>query len=372
MKKITLFTALLFACSMQFALAQAKFEKPKLSDPKAWSIVMIPDVQNYSKFNRNQPILDLMMRWVEDNVDSLNIKMVVCVGDLVEQNDIINRGHDGDQSAQRQWEFVSQTFSKLDAKVPYIAATGNHDYSIDFSGKRNSRFQEFFQIDKNFKNRQIIVQNSTNEHGQPTLENSAYEIKDINGKDYLFMTVEYAPRDTVLTWASRVAALPQYKDHRIILTTHAYLSEKDKRTVAAPKWFIYEPYAIDNQIQKSERITLPKANSGEQIWEKLVKPAHNIDMVLCGHISGEGYRADKNAAGKPVHQMLFDSQSEGGGHRHGNGGDGWLRILEFMPDNTTVNVKTYSPLFGISPTTQEHAYKTDARNNFSFKLGNSK
>ncbi|WP_449398603.1 hypothetical protein [Chryseobacterium wanjuense] len=40
--------------------------------------------------------------------------------------------------------------------------------------------------------------------------------------------------------------------------------------------------------------------------------------------------------------MLFDMQSEGGGHRNGNGGDGWLRIIEFYPDNKTVKVKTYS------------------------------
>ncbi|TJZ63535.1 serine/threonine protein phosphatase [Sphingobacterium olei] len=364
MKKIFYLSFIYLALSHQVAFSQAKFEKPSLTHKDSWSIVMIPDLQNYVKYNRNQPILDMMMSWIEDNIDTLNIKMVVCVGDLVEQNDIINQGHDGDQSAQKQWEAASKSFSRLDGKIPYIAATGNHDYSIDMAGKRRSRYADFFQIDKNWKNRNTIVQNSTNEDGLPTLENSAYELKSLNGQDYLFMTIEWAPRDTVITWAKRIAEMEQYKNHRIVLTTHAYLNAKDMRMAGENKWFVYEPYSINNEIQKSDRITLPSSNNGEQIWQKLVEPSTNIEMVLCGHISGEGYKLDKNQAGKNVHQILFDSQSMGGGHRYGNGGDGWLRLLEFLPDNKTVKVKTFSPLFGISPTTQEHAWKKDERNEF--------
>ncbi|MBD1423093.1 metallophosphoesterase [Sphingobacterium chuzhouense] len=368
MRTIFFLSFIFFTTLAQIGSAQEKFVKPQLENKDSWSMIMLPDIQNYVKYNRNHPILDMMMRWIEDNIDTLNIKMVVCVGDLVEQSDIINNGHDGDQSAQKQWETAAQAFARLNGKVPYIAATGNHDYTIDRNGIRTSRYSEFFRIDDNWLNRKIIAQNTVNEQGIPTLENSAYEIKDLNGRDYLFMTVEYAPRDTVLTWAKRVADLEQYKDHRIILTTHAYLNNKDIRSKGKHRWFIYEPYAINNEIQKSERIDLPQANNGEQIWQKLVQPASNIDLVLCGHISGEGYRTDKNIAGKDVHQMLFDSQSLGGGHRYGNGGDGWVRILEFTPDNATVHVKTFSPLFGISPTTQEYAWKTDARNQYSFQL----
>jgi len=67
--------------------------------------------------------------------------------------------------------------------------------------------------------------------------------------------------------------------------------------------------------------------------------------------------------------VMFDpSQTQGGGHRSGNGGDGWLRILEFSPDGKTVKVKTFSPLFAISPTSQPNAWKKDARNEFTMKL----
>lgn len=372
MKKIHIFFALSLAAvlTIQTAYSQTKYEKPQLENKDSWSLIMVPDLQNYVKWNRNQPILDLMMSWIEDNVDSLNIKMVICVGDLVEHDDIINPGHDGDQPSQSQWNAVSRAFSKLNGKVPYIAATGNHDYSIDRKGFRTSRYDEFFNISTNWMNKKYLVQNSKNEAGKPTLENSAYEIKSLNGQDYLFMTIEFAPRDTVLTWARRVAEMPEYKNHRIILSTHAYLNAKDERTKGEMKWFTYEPYSLNNIIQKGPMVKLPFSNNGQQIWEKLVMPSSNIEMVLSGHISGEGYKMDKNTSGRAVHQILFDAQSMGGGHRNGNGGDGWLRILEFFPDNKTVKVKTFSPLFGISPTSQPHAWKKDKRNEFKMELGN--
>ncbi|MGV0919303.1 metallophosphoesterase [Empedobacter falsenii] len=347
--------------------AQEKYETPKLDHQNSWSIIMIPDIQNYTKFSQNQPILELMTKWVENNIDHLNIKMVMCVGDLVEQNEIINNGHDGNQTAQKQWEAAAKAFSYLDGKVPYVTATGNHDYTINREGKRWTRLDEFFPIDKNFLNRKTIVQNGVDENEKATLANSAFELKNLNGKDFLFLTLEYAPTNNTIDWANKIVKLEQYKNHQIVMMTHAYLGRDDKRLAKDETWIIFEPYSINNKIQKSERIKLPNSNNGEQIWQKLVKSTSNMQLVLSGHISGEGYKQDKNEAGKSVHQILFDAQSMGGGH-NGNGGDGWLRILEFYPDNKTIKVKTFSPLFGISPTTQEHAWKKDQRNEYVITL----
>lgn len=348
--------------------AQEKFQKPALENKDSWSLILVPDIQNYVKWGRNQPLLELMMAWIEENIDTLNIKMVVCVGDLVQNNEKITNDYDGNQSTQQQWEAASGAFNRLDGKVPYIAATGNHDYSIDPEGNRSSRYSEFFTIDKNHLNQKALVQNTRNEQGRPTLENAAYELKNLNGRDYLFLTVEYGPRDTVLAWAKKMAALPQYKNHRVVLMTHSYLDANDKLSTGEIKWLYWEPYNIDNMIQKSPHVKLPKANNGAAIWEKLVRPSSNIEMVLCGHFAGEGYRKDKNSIGRSVHQVLFDAQSMGGGSRSGNGGDGWLRILEFLPDGKTVKVKTFSPLFGISPTSQPHAWKRDARNEYTIQF----
>ena len=368
MKKLCCF--LLLVCSVSFfkeGVAQEPYQEPRLEQEESWSMIMLPDLQNYVKWGENQPILELMMAWIEENLDTLNIKMVVCVGDLIQSPEKITNDYDGNRTTQQQWEAVSAAFSRLDGKVPYIAATGNHDYSIDREGNRTSQYNDFFVVERNHLNQKILVQNSRDEQSEPTLANSAYELT-LNGQDYLFMTIEYAPRDTVVTWAKRIADMEQYRDHRMVLVTHNYLNAADEHTAGEVKWLFWEPYSVDNMIQKSPGIPLPHANNGKQVWEKLVQPARNVELVLSGHISGEGYRMDKNDAGRSVHQMLFDAQSMGGGHRGGNGGDGWLRILEFFPDNKTVKVKTFSPLFGISPTTQQFAWKRDPRNEFVFRF----
>jgi hypothetical protein len=369
MKRITrAFSLLLVVLMTTNVVAQESFEKPVLSHKDSWSMIVLPDFQNYTKWGRNQPIMDLMMRWIEENIDTLNVKMVVCVGDLIQNNEKIINDFDGNQTTKQQWESVSNAFKILDGKVPYIAAAGNHEYSIDRQGNRTSLYTDYFYTERNHLNQKYLVQNTRNEQGRPTLENSALEIKGLNGKDYLFLTAEYAPRDTVITWAKNVADLEQYKNHRIILVTHAFVNNKDERPSNAPTWLYWEPYNVNNEVLKSASIPLANSNSPEQVWQKLVHPSKNIELVVSGHYPGEGYRADKNQAGKTVHQMMFDTQSLGGGHRNGNGGDGWLRILEFYPDGKTVEVKTYSPLFGLSPVTQEHAWKSDARNNYKMKF----
>jgi hypothetical protein len=364
MRKILLFV-LFFAAT--FAHAQSGYQKPALENKKSFTVIMVPDIQNYVKWGTNQPVLDLMSAWIEKNIDSLNIKMVLCMGDLVNNNEKIMNDYDGDQTSDQQWKAAARFFDRFNGKVPYMAATGNHDYSIDRDGNRTSRYNEFFPVEKNYLNQKYLVQNARDEQGIQTLANSALELKGLNGKDYLFLTIEYAARDTVLTWAKKVAAMPEYKNHRIIMSTHSYLSAKDNLGEAEVTWLYWEPYRVNDMIQKSPRIKLPAANSGKQIWEKLVKPSANIELVLSGHYSGEGYLKDKNEKGKTVHQVMFDAQSMGGGGRIGNGGDGWVRILEFFPDNKTVKVRTFSPLFGISPTTQQHAWKKDARNEYTLK-----
>ena len=76
---------------------------------------------------------------------------------------------------------------------------------------------------------------------------------------------------------------------------------------------------------------------------------------------------DKNSSGKSVAQLVFNTQAIGGGFS-GNGGDGWLRLLEFMPDGKTIKAKTFSPFFASSTSTGHLAWKTDERNEFTFVL----
>lgn len=323
-----------------------------------FSFILLPDLQNYSKFKRNQPILDIMMNWIIASKDSLNTQLVLCTGDLVEHDNIINPdGKKMDQTGRQQWQYVAGAFGKLDGKLPYVVATGNHDYNI-FSythSPKQTHFTSYFFAEKNPLNLSLLKEVTDNVHQEPSIENAVYEWISPSNSPFLVMSIEFAPRDEVLQWAKQLLAQPKYANHTVILLTHSFLNYKNERML-------------------TEKYDLPGANYGQAIWEKLVVNSKNIRLVLSGHIGAKddarkhvAYRVDKNDEGKVVHQMTFNAQSMGGGH-YGNGGDGWLRILSFSENGKRIAVKTFSPLFFISPSTKAMSWRREAYDEFEFRL----
>ena len=323
-----------------------------LSNKKSFSMILLPDPQNYTKYDTNQPIFELMTAWCNSQKEQLNIQAVLCTGDLVEQNYLlIPDGINGNQTSKEQWEFASKAFERLDNVLPYMIATGNHDYGYQKAENRLTFFPSYFYPERNDKWRKTLVDVFTDSFGKPTMENAVFELEPLYWRKILIITIEFAPRDEVLEWVKDIAASEKYKNHLIILLTHSYLAGNNKH------------------ITKENYLVSP-ANYGENIWKKAVLPSSNIELVICGHycVIGEykdnvGYRIDRNHAGKSVHQMMFNAQTDGGGWQ-GNGGDGWLRILEFLPDGKTLKVKTYSPFFGYSPKTKKLAWRTDEYDQF--------
>ena len=165
------------------------------------------------------------------------------------------------------------------------------------------------------------------------------------------------PRDEVLDWVRELIDKPEHRDRKIIFMTHAFLHERTAK-----------------RIEKNSYKITP-GNTGAEIWQKLIEPASNIRLVVCGHechptmnyFETVGWRVDKNAAGKSVAQMMFNAQTADG-QWHGNGGDGWLRILEFLPDGKTVSVRTFSPMFALSPVTCDKAWRTADYDQFTFDM----
>ncbi len=340
--------------------AQHRADQQSLTAPDAFTMILLGDPQGYVKYDINKPILDICTAWISDQIDNLNIKAVLCTGDLVEQNENIVRNRKMlNQTSREMWEAVSNSFSKLDNKVPYVVSPGNHDYGYINSENSMTRFPEYFPFERNSAWRELVVAALPNRNGVPSLENAAFEFVDHNWGKLLVITSEYMPRDEVLEWAKNLASSEKYQNHRIIFMTHAYLGagqgENAKR--------------LDTSSKTLE------GNSGVEIWEKLLEPSNNIHLIICGHVANGngvfadnvGYRVDKNNSGTNVHQMMFNVQTLGGGWE-GNGGDGWLRILEFMPDGKTIKIRTYSPFFGISPSTKHLAHREAEYDQFEIVL----
>lgn len=330
--------------------------KPKLNNEGSWSMVLLPDPQTYVKFGRNQGIFDIMTAWVAEQKDKLNIQMVVCTGDLVEQNNILRGdGTNGDQSSINQWRAVDRSISRLDDRVPYVLAAGNHDFGYKNIENRHTHYNRFITADRNHLNEVNLRENYYTTDAMPTLANALFEFDGHNNQKYLVLNLEFAPRDEVLDWAGKAIGQEKYKDHRVIVLTHSYMNNRNERIEK-------ENYPIEN------------GNYGQAMWEKLIYPSRNIVMVIAGHIGAHNdpkghvaFKQDQRQDGGRVSQMVFNAQALGGGW-HGNGGDGWLRYLEFDPDGKTVYVKTYSPFFAISPSTADKAWRTADYDEFSFKI----
>ena len=338
--------------------AQDRADRQQLTDPDSFSMIVLGDPQGYTKYDINQPLFDLCTAWIADNVDHLNIKAVLCTGDLVEQNEniVLNRKV-LNQTSREMWEAASHALARLDGKVPYIVSPGNHEYGYRKAENGRTHFPEYFPFERNSTWRDILVDAYPNRSGIASLENAAFAFNDPAWGDLLVVTTEFMPRDEVLDWVRELIDKPEHRDRKVIFMTHAFLHERTAK-----------------RIEKNSYKITP-GNTGAEIWQKLIEPASNIRLVVCGHechptmnyFETVGWRVDKNAAGKSVAQMMFNAQTADG-QWHGNGGDGWLRILEFLPDGKTVSVRTFSPMFALSPVTCDKAWRTADYDQFTFDM----
>lgn len=332
---------------------------PALQEEGSFSMILVPDPQSYTKFAANQPLFELQTAWIAQNINRLNIKAALFTGDMVEQNGKqislpLPNPYNGDQTGRQQWEAVSRGLSRLDNRLPYVVAQGNHDIGHITATDRHSLAPEFIRPERNIKFEKCLVSTCPNWEGVHTMENSAYEFTDKAWGKILVITFEFAPRDEAIEWAKQLTESEAYKEHKVIILTHSWLDTAGNRI-------------------KEEGYTLRPCNWAEAVWQKLVYPSKNICLVLCGHtgaapkIEGDvaktnfkptsSYRVDKVADGRNIPQMMFNSQ-QGDGDWNGNGGDCWLRILEFKPDGKTIGVRTFSPMFALSKLTQHLAWRT--------------
>lgn len=357
MKKLILIAIITVYCFHNVIYAQ--LGHPQLEDENSWTMIVLPDPQSYIKFEQNQPIFSLMTRWIKLNKEKLNIELVLCEGDLVEQNNIlVGDGVNGDQNSVQQWTAVREAFSVLDTVVPYILCTGNHDYGKKAAENRYSQFNSYFSPNLLKSTSSILEGMMPNYSGELTLENAYYEFVSPHNTKFLIASLEFNARDTIVQQAKEIFGREKYNNHKGVILTHSYMKSMFN----------------DNALIVKEKYKVKDVTHGEKLWKNLIAPSENIEMVICGHIAGTGgykqnvgYRADKNAKQKEVHQMLFNAQTDGGGW-HGNGGDGWLRILEFLPDKKTVIIKTFSPLFAISPSTIDKAWRNEHYDSYSIQL----
>jgi hypothetical protein len=299
--------------------------------PGSFTLAVLPDTQVYCQrfpqhyYNQTE--------WIAENRDRYNIKHVLHLGDITNRN------------TQDQWKVAAKAMSTLDGKVPYAMVPGNHDYGENGTAKsRETYFNEFFPFDK-------YSQQSTfggaREDGR--LE-STYHTFRAGDQDYLIVGLEWGPRDKAVEWANQI--VERHPNHAAILITHAYMYYDETR-------YDFKKYG-KNQTWNPHTYGTARlgggTNDGEELWTKLVSKHPNFIMTFNGHVLKDGLArlSSKNMADKNVEQMLVNYQMKE------EGGQGFMRLIEFRPDRKTVQVKAYSP--------STNTYKTDSQNQFVIEL----
>jgi hypothetical protein len=311
--------------AVMMALAVATICTPVLlaaeaDEAKPFTIIALPDTQIYS-YSYPETYL-AQTEWIKQQKDDLNIICVVHEGDITALN------------SEREWPVADRAMSVLDGVVPYCMVVGNHD--IGPGGDASNRDATLFN--KHFGVERFEKEPWYGGHFPGGNEN-AYYLIDAAGMKFLVVCLEFGPRDEVLEWANKVVA--DHSHRRAIVVTHCYLYADDTRVTGDDAW---NPHSYPCG-----------GNDGEEIWQKLVRKHENIFLVLSGHVldDGVGRLTSTGDHGNTVHQVLANYQMKP------NGGNGWLRIMKFVPAENKILVSTYSP------TLKRHA--TDGQNQFELE-----
>jgi hypothetical protein len=281
------------------------------SPPEPFTLVMLPDTQNYADIKRieaaDRPDLReyfyAQTDWIARNKDIQNIAMVAHAGDIVQ--------HDH----PTEWAIASEAFETIDSVVPYILCIGNHDIGRGDAATRSKSSRRtgvgtWFPPER-FQNNPLYTYGGNFEDRS----DNYYLLFEAGGLEFLILALEFKPRDEALAWANEVVAA--HPERRCIVVTHSYLT----------------PEATYDDTSHYDHV----GNRGREMWDKFVKLHANIFMVLCGHRIGEAYRVTTGVHGNAVHEMLADYQ----GMDHG--GEGYLRTLTFDPVANEIRVRSFSP-----------------------------
>ncbi|MEE8451233.1 MAG: alkaline phosphatase [Thermoguttaceae bacterium] len=289
----------------------------------SFTIAVLPDTQRYAESFPDR-FMD-QTQWIADHVASENIVFVTHVGDVVQ-----NGGEGADLNAI-EWARADAAMDLLDGDletspdglVPYSVTLGNHDYDVISEHGSADQFISNFGADR-YAGRSWYGGSSADQFNQ-------YQVFRAGDYEFLHLTLQWEPLDADIAWAQSV--IDAHPDLPVILSTHAYLF---------------------NPAERYTKTRTEGGNSGEQLFEKLVRPNSQIFMVVGGHDLGEVHQVSTNVAGLKVIEVLANYQARP------NGGDGFLQLFKFLPDENRIDVVTYSPTLD--------TFETDADSQFSIVL----
>ena len=271
----------------------ARIEGREYTEPgQPFSLVAIPDTQNYAcGCNGGQTeTFGLQTAWIAAFSAMTDLRFVTQLGDCVQNGDEI----------PEEWDLANAAMTVVEnLGVPYGIVVGNHDQTPVGNPGGTALYNATFGISR-FATFPWYVGHygSDNDNHVETFEagNVGWVVVHLEFDDNA--------NPAVLAWLDDV--LTAHADRRAIVATH--------NLVDTLGHYSAQGTAIYNVVRTHE----------------------NVGLMLGGHVLGEGRRED-SAGAHAVHSLLSDYQGRE------NGGDGWLRILNFTPATQEIEVLSYSP-----------------------------
>ena len=315
---------------------------------ETFTVAVIPDTQIFSVFESwTDANFVPMTQWVRDNQAAENIVFTTHVGDVT-QGELTGFGALDDLIASHPQQFANAERAMGiigtpdTAIMPYSVTIGNHDYAV--TGDKSSSTADFRQYygpqryaGFDWYGGSYSVTGDTDRSGI-----NHYQFFEGGGVEFLHLNIEHTPTSDVLDWAESVIAA--HPNNPVILSTHNYLNDPDEDSNGAGR-----------------------TGAGEKIWQELVRSNPQVFMVLAGHEhngedgdDGEYRQTSVNDAGLEVFESLSNYQdyfTQGLLPDLADGGEGWMRLMEFDLIDGTIDVETFFPA--------EDRFQTDADSRFS-------
>ncbi|MFZ4574441.1 MAG: DNRLRE domain-containing protein [Phycisphaerales bacterium] len=307
-------------------------ETPDPGSTNTFRVVALPDTQNYSEFYPE--IFRSQTSWVLQNRENLNIRFMSTLGDVVNHGDRLN-----------EWANSRTALDPvLAADLPHSITVGNHD--VTPAGQPGSTYNPSNYL-ANY-GPQRFAGRSWYKGASPS-GMSNYQTFRAGGREFLQLSLSIETPYEELVWAQGV--LNANRDKPVFLSTHRYLQDAEDYTAGVPLvpsgrypsvW-----YGVEGNYN-------PSGIQSEEFFQNFVRMQKNLFMVQCGHFHEEFRQSSTAINGNVIHEVLADYQDDP------NGGDGFLRVMEFNMAANRIDVQSYS--------TTRNEYRTADESQFSLNV----
>lgn len=287
-----------------------------------FTLAVIPDTQKYCMdwaalprglpSIRNIP-LEHLADWILRQREAASIQFVSHLGDIVDQN------------KTSRWTAAAASLDRiLGAGIPLGIVVGNHD--MEPRPGTAELFQQHFPASK-FEDH-AWYGGSFPQRDAPPFQSgnnvNSFQLISAGGRGVVLLHLECNAPDDVVAWANDV--LSQHADRVAIVLTHMFLGSLERPPSKKD--------AVDAPQGRTRwgKCHGQRGNTGEALWEKLVRKHGNIALVISGDQSQLQTMklSSKGDAGNTVHQVMID---------HGSGR--YLRLFHFDWDSSMIHAVTW-------------------------------